>query len=151
MDEGRIDGTEDAIEVVTIHTSKGLEWPVVIPINASTNSIGRNALSIVSRTTPCIGSGRRGAPDMAAARAEERRQDANQRERIWYVACTRARDLLILPYIPQAPEGSWLTSIDLKQSDVPGSTSALSASTGRQRNYRQTSKASKCSTPNSDG
>src|SRR6187401_1105619 len=58
-------------------------------------------------------------PDMAAARAEESRQDANQRERIWYVACTRARDLLILPYIPQAPKSSWFASIDLKQTDVP--------------------------------
>jgi ATP-dependent exoDNAse (exonuclease V) beta subunit len=34
--EGRIDASADAVEIVTIHSSKGLEWPVVIPINTST-------------------------------------------------------------------------------------------------------------------
>ncbi|WP_164225862.1 hypothetical protein, partial [Stenotrophomonas maltophilia] len=58
-------------------------------------------------------------PDLAAARAEESQEDANQRERIWYVACTRARDLLILPHIPQASKGSWFSSIDLRQLDLP--------------------------------
>ena len=36
MPEGRIDAAEDAIEIVTIHSAKGLEWPVVIPINSTT-------------------------------------------------------------------------------------------------------------------
>src|SRR5207302_7425412 len=35
-DEGRVDTEGDAIEIVTIHSSKGLEWPVVIPINTAT-------------------------------------------------------------------------------------------------------------------
>lgn len=58
------------------------------------------------------------SPDLAAARAEESQEDANQRERIWYVACTRARDLLILPYVPQASKDSWFSSIDLRQQNV---------------------------------
>jgi CRISPR-associated exonuclease Cas4 len=58
-------------------------------------------------------------PDLAAARAEEGQEDANQRGRIWYVACTRARDLLILPHIPQASKDSWFSSIDLRQKGVP--------------------------------
>src|SRR5262249_18039434 len=40
------------------------------------------------------------------------------RERIWYVACTRARDLLILPSIPQATKSSWFSSIDLLQNEL---------------------------------
>jgi CRISPR-associated exonuclease Cas4 len=35
------------------------------------------------------------------------------------VACTRARDLLILPHIPQASKDSWFSSIDLRQQDIP--------------------------------
>ena len=36
LPEGRSDASEDAIEIVTMHSSKGLEWPVVIPINTAT-------------------------------------------------------------------------------------------------------------------
>ncbi len=34
--EGRVDAEGDAIEIITIHSAKGLEWPVVIPINTAT-------------------------------------------------------------------------------------------------------------------
>ncbi|MGY3610818.1 MULTISPECIES: UvrD-helicase domain-containing protein [unclassified Bradyrhizobium] len=34
--EGRVDAEGDAIELITIHSAKGLEWPVVIPINSAT-------------------------------------------------------------------------------------------------------------------
>ena len=56
---------------------------------------------------------------LAEALEAESLEDANQRERIWYVASTRARDVLILPHIPQASKDSWFSSIDLRQRDVP--------------------------------
>lgn len=34
--EGRIDAAAYAIDIVTIHSAKGLEWPVVIPVNSTT-------------------------------------------------------------------------------------------------------------------
>jgi hypothetical protein len=34
--EGRIDAEDDAIGIFTMHSAKGLEWPVVIPINTAT-------------------------------------------------------------------------------------------------------------------
>ena len=52
-------------------------------------------------------------------RAEESEEDADQRGRIWYVACTRARDLLVLPSIPQAAKDSWFSSINLRQNELP--------------------------------
>ena len=58
-------------------------------------------------------------PDLAAARVQDSEEEARQRERIWYVACTRARDLLILPNIPQAKNNSWFKAIDLRREDVP--------------------------------
>ncbi|MBA1914319.1 hypothetical protein HLX87_24535, partial [Escherichia coli] len=34
--EGRVDASEDSVEIVTMHSAKGLEWPVVITVNSST-------------------------------------------------------------------------------------------------------------------
>ena len=118
--EGRIDAAEHAIEIVTIHSAKGLEWPVVIPIN-STTELYRSDQFVHRQSDNSLHwmLGGVAPPDLAAARAEEGQEDANQRGRIWYVACTRARDLLILPHIPQASKDSWFSSIDLRQKDVP--------------------------------
>lgn len=41
--EGRVDAEGDAIEIITIHSAKGLEWPVVIPINTGTLLRSREA------------------------------------------------------------------------------------------------------------
>jgi CRISPR-associated exonuclease Cas4 len=118
--EGRIDAAEDAIEIVTIHSAKGLEWPVVIPINSTTELYrGDQFVHRQSDNTLHWMLGGVAPPDLAAARAEESEEDADQRERIWYVACTRARDLLIIPSIPQAAEDSWFNSINLRQGEVP--------------------------------
>jgi CRISPR-associated exonuclease Cas4 len=118
--EGRIDAASDAIEIVTIHSAKGLEWPVVIPVN-STTELYRPDQFVHRQSDNSLHwmLGGVAPPELAAARAAESLEDANQRERIWYVACTRARDLLILPHIPQASKDSWFSSIDLHQHDVP--------------------------------
>ncbi|WP_316168687.1 MULTISPECIES: UvrD-helicase domain-containing protein [unclassified Bradyrhizobium] len=118
--EGRIDAAEHAIEIMTIHMAKGLEWPVVIPINSTTELYRPDQfVHRQSDNTLHWMIGGVASPDLAVARAEESREDANQRERIWYVACTRARDLLILPHIPQASKNTWFSSIDLLQREIP--------------------------------
>jgi len=38
QEEGRIDSETDAVQIITFHSAKGLEWPVVIPINAMSES-----------------------------------------------------------------------------------------------------------------
>ena len=118
--EGRIDASADAVEIVTIHSSKGLEWPVVIPINTSTtfrsppqflHRQSDNTLHwVIGGVTP---------PALQAAREEESHQEFLQRERMWYVACTRARDLLIIPNLPAAPSQSWSKILDLGQRALP--------------------------------
>ena len=42
-----------------------------------------------------------------------------ERERLWYVACTRARELLIVPELPQAEQRSWAQVIDMAQHSLP--------------------------------
>ena len=118
--EGRIDASIDAVEIVTIHSSKGLEWPVVIPINTSTafrsppQFIHRQSDDtlhwIIGGVTP---------PGLQQARKEESRQEALERERMWYVACTRARDLLIIPELPAASSQSWSKILDLGHRALP--------------------------------
>ena len=119
ISEGRIDAAEDAVEFVTIHSAKGLEWPVVIPINSTTQL--RRADQFVYRQSDNSLHWMLGGvapPELAQARAEEGEEEARQRERVWYVACTRARDLLILPNIPQAVKASWFSAVDLRQQSV---------------------------------
>jgi exodeoxyribonuclease V beta subunit len=101
----RSDAAESAIAVVTIHRSKGLEYPVVIcptlwrgerSTRGGSASVGRRWRPPGSlrprldlHLNPHWGSGR----DAALQHAEAERQEA---ERKAYVACTRARHLLVL-------------------------------------------------------
>jgi CRISPR-associated exonuclease Cas4 len=118
--EGRIDESEDAISLVTIHSAKGLEWPVVIPINTGTLLRGPDQFVhrqsddtlhwILGELTP---------PHLADAQAEEALSAARERERLWYVAVTRARDFLVLPDLTGAGERSWSRIIDLGLAKLP--------------------------------
>ncbi|KRR26268.1 DNA helicase [Bradyrhizobium lablabi] len=114
--EGRVDASEDSVEIVTMHSAKGLEWPVVITVNSSTRFKPQDQFVyrqsddtihwIVGGIEP---------PALAAAREEEEFREARQRERLWYVATTRARDLLVIPDLPGAPSRSWSRVMDLGQ------------------------------------
>lgn len=44
---------------------------------------------------------------------------ARERERIWYVACTRARELLIVPQQSAAAQNSWARVVDLAWAELP--------------------------------
>jgi ATP-dependent exoDNAse (exonuclease V) beta subunit len=117
--EGRIDASEDSVEIVTMHSAKGLEWPVVITVNSSTRFKPQDQFVyrqsddtihwIVGGIEP---------PALAAAREEEEFREARQRERLWYVATTRARDLLVIPDLPGAPARSWSRVMDLGQKQL---------------------------------
>lgn len=118
--EGRIDASEEAVQIVTIHSSKGLEWPVVIPINTST--VFRSPPQFVHRQSDntlhwVIGGV--APPSLAAAREEEGRSDTLERQRMWYVACTRARDLLVIPALPSASAQSWSRIVNFAHGSLP--------------------------------
>jgi exodeoxyribonuclease-5/CRISPR-associated exonuclease Cas4 len=114
--EGRVDVSEDSIEIVTMHSAKGLEWPVVITVNSST--LFKPQDQFVYRqsddTIHWIIGGIE-PPELAAARKEEEFREARQRERLWYVATTRACDLLVVPDLPGASSRSWSRVMDLGQ------------------------------------
>lgn len=118
--EGRVDAEGGAIEIITIHSSKGLEWPVVIPINTATLFRSREPFVhrgsddplhwVIGDVVP---------PDLLRALQSDDESLACERERLWYVACTRARELLIVPELLQAEQRSWARIINLRHRDLP--------------------------------
>lgn len=118
--EGRSDESEDAVSLVTVHSSKGLEWPVVIPINTSTRLRGPDQfLHRQSDDTLHWVIGGIAPPELEAAQGEEAQNARRERERLWYVACTRARDLLVVPHLPHAGASTWSRVVDLRHDRLP--------------------------------
>ena len=119
--EGRPDAQEEAVALYTMHAAKGLEWPIVVPVNTMTQVMAPES-AVTDRA-----SGRFYCPVFSvkptgyeAARDAERAELDRERIRLWYVAATRARELLILPRLDVAPRTSaWISLIDLSLAELP--------------------------------
>jgi CRISPR-associated exonuclease Cas4 len=118
--EGRIDAEGEAIELITVHSSKGLEWPVVIPINTGTRLRQREQFvhRQVDDTLHWV-LGDVVPPSLDGALQSQEDAAARERIRLWYVACTRAMELLVLPYLAEAPVRSWFRLVDLHHTELP--------------------------------
>ena len=117
--EGRPDAQEEAVALYTMHAAKGLEWPIVVPINTMTRTVAADS-AVTDRTSGRFYCRVFGVEPTgyAAARDEEKAELDRERVRLWYVAATRARELLVLPRLDVAAAGSaWLSVVDL---DLPG-------------------------------
>ena len=109
-------GDPDTIRVLSIHKAKGLEAPVVAFFD--TDDSGYSPIDTVPLWTEgkiAIGfrAGCQPAGWDALVRQEEKKSRAEQR-RLLYVACTRARDLLLVPRPPfdAAIGGFWKELVD---------------------------------------
>ena len=124
----RSDAAESAIAVVTVHRSKGLEYPVVIcphlwrapkPARSGAQRLGRRWTPpgqaqprLDLHLNPHWGPGRSAAQQHQEAQLQEA-------ERLAYVACTRAQHLLVLGWPgkhkaePGNPLTPWLAQADL--------------------------------------
>jgi exodeoxyribonuclease V beta subunit len=104
----RLETDAAAVQVITVHTSKGLEFPVVmVPF----------AWDLFSRKDPATAVfhdeqdhrvrdvGGRGSPDWAAHARKHKQEEEDDELRLTYVAFTRAQSLLLLWWAP-----TWNTS-----------------------------------------
>lgn len=113
--EGRPDAQEEAVALFTMHAAKGLEWPAVIPINTMTGVMAPDS-AVIDRQNDTFYCPVLGVPPSGydTARQAEKAELDRERVRLWYVAATRARELLILPRLDVAPSKSaWISLVDL--------------------------------------
>jgi ATP-dependent exoDNAse (exonuclease V) beta subunit len=129
--EGRPDTSADAVSIITIHSSKGLEWPVVIPINTTTELFDRTDY-LIRRSDESVHFKFFGypSPEYDDVRSEELAQQQRERIRLWYVALTRAADLLLLPKQTERIDKDWFSLVNLELEsltvwDLPDDTSYL--------------------------
>ncbi len=115
--QAAIDEQTDAVRIMTVHAAKGLEFPVVIIPRLHASSVRDTEPFIDEDIGIGIRTSREGGPLSPIAdylRQRERRRQEEEELRIFYVACTRARDALILSADePGAGEDrdSWLARV----------------------------------------
>jgi ATP-dependent exoDNAse (exonuclease V) beta subunit len=93
-----MDDDENASRMLTIHKSKGLQFPVVILVNLF-QKFGRPGKFIAAAGGGLafnLGGGWE-TSDYAEAAADEKMKDLAETARLLYVAATRAGDLLVIP------------------------------------------------------
>ena len=105
---------DEAVRIMTIHAAKGLEFPVTIVSGMSTAPRGRTPAARVVFPAPGAvgyGFGRHVATEEYEAwKPVDEQMNLHERIRLLYVACTRARDHLVLSLhrteraaVPEAP------------------------------------------------
>ena len=119
-DEARLDADREAIELITVHSAKGLEWPIVIPINTG-SELRRREPFIHRRQDDTLHwvLGDVVPPAIADAIHLDDRDSAEEQERLLYVACTRAIKMLILPTFSLQRPNRLAHLLDLGQADIP--------------------------------
>lgn len=119
--EGRPDAQEEAVALYTMHAAKGLEWPIVVPINTMTGITERES-AVTDRDSDTFYCPVFGVKPVGydTARDAEKAERDRERIRLWYVAATRARELLVLPRLDAAQSKSaWISLLDLSLAELP--------------------------------
>lgn len=111
--EGRPDAEEQAVNLITMHSAKGLEWPIVIPVNTVSDSRPPGGVLHDRARDELHGKfGDVATAAYEALKAEEDAQGEREDVRLLYVACTRAAELLVLPNLIGG-KSPWLNRVEL--------------------------------------
>ena len=103
--DARLHGAhDDVVTLSTVHSAKGLEWEVVFWCDLLRDGGGPHQKILIGRETVALKDPHAAAqgPAWLAIEAEQEREDAAEKKRLWYVASTRAKRRLIVSPFPAA-------------------------------------------------
>jgi ATP-dependent helicase/nuclease subunit A len=101
----------DGVRLMTVHKAKGLEFPIVVLADLTCKLARAEAGRWLdpARNVCALKIGGWSPIDLLLHDPEEAARDRAESERLTYVAATRARDILVVPAIGDAPyDGGWL-------------------------------------------
>ncbi|MCL3818985.1 UvrD-helicase domain-containing protein [Aeromicrobium wangtongii] len=97
----RLDSDAAAVQVVTVHASKGLQWPVVyLPFLYDRWIPDDNELRLHDGTDRVIDLGGRDGTTFRASRSQAALEDCGEQLRLLYVAATRAQSQVVAWWAP---------------------------------------------------
>jgi ATP-dependent helicase/nuclease subunit A len=99
----------DAVRIMTIHGAKGLEFPMVIVSGLSAKPMGQRGVKLIwppeGGYSIKLGGGIQ-TNDFETQQPLDEQMDVEEKKRLLYVACTRARDHLVVSlHRPEKPLG----------------------------------------------
>jgi ATP-dependent helicase/nuclease subunit A len=132
----------DAVNLMTVHASKGLEFPIVFVVNLAKGASGFPKPVRVSGEEVSVG------PFVSESDDEERFREREETKRLTYVALTRARDRLYLATVLKdgafaigrgslsdvLPES--FRALFVRAAQEPGGAVAWTAQSGREYRFR---------------
>lgn len=119
--EGRADSSRDSVTLITIHSAKGLEWPVVIPVNTSSRTPAPKGL-LYSRHQGEFATRlfKQATSNYEAVKEAEQLELEREQVRLWYVAATRAKEILIIPkHEGKTDQSAWCNLVAWRPEDLP--------------------------------
>jgi len=101
----RLDSDAAAVQVLTVHGSKGLQYPIVyLPFAFNRNVQDRDLVLFHDGDRRCLHIGGSDSPDYAAVQLLGRRESASDDSRLIYVAMTRAQVQVVAWWAPSKDE-----------------------------------------------
>ncbi|MFN7996304.1 MAG: UvrD-helicase domain-containing protein [Bryobacteraceae bacterium] len=107
-----LEEASDGVRLMTVHSAKGLEFPVVILADLTTHMSRRDPERFVDEglcATRLLGVAPR---ELTANEPREQARELAEGVRVAYVAATRARDLLVIPALGDQEHDSWLSPLN---------------------------------------
>ena len=106
-----LEEASDGVRLMTVHTAKGLEFPVVIlaDMTANLHSAEPDRYVDAERGVCATRLLRHCSPrELLEHTAHEAARERAEGVRVCYVAASRARDILVIPAVGDGPQEGWL-------------------------------------------
>ena len=116
-----LEEASDGVRLMTVHTAKGLEFPVVILADMTANiAAAEPDRYLDADRNLCATRLLRCAPwELLDNEVQERDREKAEGVRVAYVAATRARDLLVVPVVGDEERDGWLAPLNKAVYPVP--------------------------------